>query len=220
MSVIYEQGHGKFLLENHECIIFIVLSDQCFGFFCFVFVLFSLMLCLVQEVVLKDAPNEVKSQEGGCACWVVTQDGTRLGNVQTQTWKQKWLIYMQHAHGVLKHIISLSLRCSGWLKNRNDTGKEMKYFQLIFISWIVLLSWFGYSSLSGSIYRNVWELYRWSKRHAAQLHYIAFIKSTWADHLWCRLCLNSLTAEASCLKSAAYIRIYLADCHSTHKDVF
>jgi hypothetical protein len=31
-------------------------------------VLFSLMLCLVQEVVLKDTPNEVKNQEGGCAC--------------------------------------------------------------------------------------------------------------------------------------------------------
>jgi len=68
MSVIYEQGHGKFLLEKHDCSIFIVLNDQNFGFFCFVFVLFSLMLCLVQEVVLKDAPNEVKSQEGGCAC--------------------------------------------------------------------------------------------------------------------------------------------------------
>jgi len=58
----------NFCMRTSACSIFIVLSDEYFGFFCFVFVLFSLMLCLVQEVVLKDAPNEVKNQEGGCAC--------------------------------------------------------------------------------------------------------------------------------------------------------
>jgi hypothetical protein len=50
------------------------------------------MLCLVQEVVLKDTPNEVKNQEGGCACWVVQRDGTRLGNMRLK--REKTMVYI------------------------------------------------------------------------------------------------------------------------------
>lgn len=32
------------------------------------FMIFSLIYLLVQEVVLKDTPNEVKDPDGGCAC--------------------------------------------------------------------------------------------------------------------------------------------------------
>lgn len=41
-----------------------VLADVYFRI-CF---LFSSIIFLVQEVVLKDTPNEVKDPDGGCAC--------------------------------------------------------------------------------------------------------------------------------------------------------